>query len=285
MDCPIPSPLDVRHFLEGFCLDTEDQISYTITFLIGATILNMGTSITALRENMSVSGTGIATGTLISSIDYSAQTIVIDTPTISGETDSTVTVTKNTFLTDDWIINRRDKFVIPWIMKRTSLNILGTRTITDYISGNGLTSLILSHKPVIDLQELTYISIPDGFIGNLQESVEIDKEQGILMSKCRVLDASDHTVFSRGIKNIKVVYTVGFSDICTEAPDIPEAILNWLASLCLQLIGSRSGGGNINQPGYTQTFGDRGRYSEAIKMCESTTHAILSNYFNYVSSP
>lgn len=285
MSCPIPSPLDVRHFLEGFCLETQDQTNFTVTFLSGATTLNMGASVSLLRENMAISGTGIQTGTSITAVNYSSQSVTISLSTSSGETDSTVTVTKNTFLTDDWIIKRRDQFVIPWIQKRTSLNILGTRTITEYVSGNGLTSLILSYKPIIEIQELTYINTPDDFISNLQQSVVVDKEQGMLMSKWRLYDASDYTIFRRGIKNIKVTYTVGFSDICTEAPDVPEAILNWLAALALQLIGSRGGGGNISQSGYNQTFGNRGKYSEAIKMSEANAMAILRGYFNYVGAP
>ena len=285
MSCPIPSPLDVRHFLEGFCLETQDQTNFTVTFLSAATTLNMGASVSLLRENMAISGTGIQTGTIITAVNYSSQSVTISLPTSSGQTDSTVTVTKNTFLTDDWIIKRRDQFVIPWIQKRTSLNILGTRPITEYVSGNGLTSMILSYKPIIELQEISYINTPDDFISNIQESVVVDNEQGMLMSKLRVHDAASYTVFRRGIKNIKVVYTVGFSDICTEAPDIPEAILNWLAALALQLIGSRTGGGNINQSGFSQSYGDRGKYTEAIKMAEANAMAILRGYFNYVGAP
>lgn len=285
MDCPLPSPLDVRHFLEGFCLDTQDQLTFIVTFSNGVTTINMGGSVSALRSNMSIAGTGIPTGTLIESVDYNLQTIVITNATSSAETDVTLTVTKNTFLTDEWIINRRDKFIVPWIQKRTSLNILGEREITEYVSGNGLVSMILSHKPIIELKSIQYINTPVGFTENLRLSVEVDKEQGMLMSKWRILDSASATVFQRGTKNIKVVYTVGFSDLCTEAPDVPEAILNWLASLSLQLIGSRSGGGDISQSGFSQAYGDRGKYSEAIKMAETNAMAILRGYFNYVGAP
>lgn len=285
MNCPIPSPLDVRHFLEGFCLDTQDQLTFTVTFVSGVTTINMGASVSSLRENMAVSGDGIPTGTIIESIDYDLQQITISEATASPQTDVTLTVTRNTFLTDEWIINRRDRFVIPWITKRTSLNILGEREITEYVSGNGLTSMILSHKPIIELTGFQYINTPDGFTEDLSQSVELDGEQGMLMSKWRVNDAADRTVFQRGVKNIKVTYKVGFSDLCAEAPDVPEAILNWLAALSLQLIGSRTGGGNINQNGFSSSYGERGKYTEAIQMCESTTMAILKNYFNYVGAP
>lgn len=285
MECPIPSPLDVRHFLEGFCLETQDQVQFIVTFASGVTSLNMGASVSSLRSNMAISGTGIPTGTIISSVDYALQSVVISAATASDQTDSSLTVTKNTFLTDEWLINRRDRFVIPWIMKRTSLNILGEREITEYVSGNGLTSMILSHKPIVELKELTYINTPDDFISNIQQSVVVDKEQGMLMSKWRLYDASDYTIFRRGIKNIKVVYTVGFSDLCTSAPDVPEAILSWLASLALQLVGARTGGGDKNQTGFSETYGDRGKYSEAIKMAESNAMAILRGYFNYVGAP
>ena len=97
MNCPLPSSLDVRHFLEGFCLDTQDQINFTVTFTSGATVINMGSTVAALRSNMAVSGSGIATGTVIESVDYTLQQITISIPTTSQQTDSTLTVTKNTF--------------------------------------------------------------------------------------------------------------------------------------------------------------------------------------------
>lgn len=285
MNCQIPTPLDVRHFLEGYCLETQDQLSFTSTFILGVTTLNLVGPVSSLRANMSIAGTGIPTGAKIVSVDYDLQTVEISNATSSAETDSDLTVIKNTFLSDEWIINRRDRFVIPWITKRTSLNILGEREITEYVSGNGLVSMILSQKPILELKSIQYINAPVGFTENLKLSVEVDKEQGMLMSKWRILDASSGTVFKRGTKNIKVTYTVGFTDFCTEAPDVHEAITNWLASLCLQLIGSRGGGGDISQAGFNQAFGDRGKYTEAIQMAESNAMAILRGYFNYVGAP
>lgn len=285
MNCPIPSPLDVRHFLEGFCLETQDLLVFSAIYSSGSLELQISTSVSNIRKEMPISGSGIPTGAKIASVDYSLNKVTISALTTGSGSPEDVTVTRNTFLTDEWIINRRDRFVIPWIEKRTGLNITGEKSITEYVSGNGLTSMILSKKPIIELTELSYTRLPDGFTGNLQESVVVDKEQGMLMSRWSVVNAASTTVFQRGIKNIKVVYSYGFEDICTSAPNVPEAILNWLAALSLQNLGSRSGGGNINQPGYGQSFGDRGKYTEAIQMAETNTMAILRDYFNYVGAP
>lgn len=286
MDCPIPSPLDVRHYLEGYCLETQDVLQFTeVSFESGVTEIDLGSSVSALRVNMPVSGTGIVSGTRITEVDYDNETITIDTATSEEEDSVTLSITKNIYLTDEWIINRRDRLVIPWIEKRTSLNIRGDRTITEYISGNGLTSMILSHHPVQELVSMDYVSDYDDVDNSITSLVEVDNEQGILISKNRIHDASDYTVFRRGVKNIKVVYTIGYEDICSSAPDVPEAIVSWLAALCLQMIGARTGGGNISQSGFSQSYGDRGKYTEIIQMSEANAMAILRNYFEYTVAP
>lgn len=286
MNCPIPSPRDVRHFLEGFCLETQDQITFNnVSFSDAVTEIDLGASVSALRANMSISGTGIPTGAIIQSVDYDLNKVTLNAPVSGPQAAITVTVTRNTYLTDEWIINRRDRFVIPWIKKRTALNISGEREITEYVSGNGLTTLILSHRPIIEVKSLTYTNAPADSVGDLSESIVVDNEQGILISKWDVFSAASRSVFSRGTKNIKVVYSIGYSSLCDDAPDVPEAIINWLAALSLQLIGSRTGGGNESQSGFSTSYGDRGKYSEAIKMCESNAMAILRNYFEYVSAP
>lgn len=285
MSCVIPSPRDVRDYLEGYCLDTTDVSTFTVSFTTGDETIALGAPVAALKADMAVSGVGIPTGTVIVSVDYDNNEITISNQVTSDQTDATLTITYNTVLTDSWIIRRRDRKVIPWIQQRTSLNITGERIIEEFISGNGLTTLILSHRPILELVELNYVDSPADYYQNLTQSVAVDTQQGILISKWDVYNASDRTVFQRGIKNVHVKYKVGYADLAAEAPDVCEAITMWLAAEALTLIGTRTGGGNMTMPGSTRTFGDRGKYSEMIKRLEQDTKAILGNYFNLTGAP
>jgi hypothetical protein len=284
MSCSI-SPRDIRDYLEGFCLDSTDVVTFTVSFADAATQIQLPSSADALKPNMSVSGDGIATGTKIESIDYQTNAITIDTPATGPQTDVVITITYNTALSDDWLIKRRDNYIIPWIKKRTIATFGGAREVTEYISGNGLTTMILSNRPIVDLSTLQYVDAAQESDGSLAQSVEIDKEQGILISRHRVYDAASHTVFRRGHKNIKVTYTYGYADLQTEAPDICEAISAWVAREALVLIGNRTGGGDISRPGFTRTFGDRGKYTHMINELDMKIHGILSGYFDGIGAP
>ena len=279
----IPSADQVRDLLEKYCLDSQSTLSLTGTISNGSVFITNVSDTSQLKTEMQLSGDQIAKGSKIVSIDKVNSTITMDIPATGDGTDFTVTFFDS--ISTEWIVNQRDKFIIPWIERKCRVKINSTAQREEFISGNGGNILILDRKPIISLDELKYVqSLPDNE-SDAKSTVILNQEEGILVGRYRVDNSSDISSFPRGDKNIFVKYTYGFADLESEAPDLCEAIIFLLAVRALIQIGSRSGGGNISLPGYGRTFGNRGKYTEIINMLERDAREILSGYWSGVVGP
>lgn len=189
-------------------------------------------------------------------------------------------------ISDDWIQQRRDNFIIPWIEKKTRLSFISEKEYTEYLSGTGKNILILSRKPVNSLVSLTYVSGLET-VSNLASGMELAGEDGIIIKRAINIEGNYISIFPKGNKNIKVTYKYGFNDFLDPATsttlnDIKEAIKFMVAKQILIQIGARTGGGNVSTQAWSRDFGPRGKYTDIINNLDSMAYEILSNYWTGV---
>ncbi len=197
---------------------------------------------------------------------------------------------EHSVVSDAWLVKRRDQLVIPIVERAIRQPLVATSEITEYHSGVGNSILILNRRPVIEITNITYVSIPNQQqTGNLLASMELIQEEGIIRSKVNFNEASFEPIFPRGTNNIKVTYTYGFTDLVddngVEATDIHEAILNMVSKQALVFIGARTGGGSLSQTNWSRNYGDRGRYTDVINLMDQNAYAILRKYSTGVIGP
>lgn len=278
----IPTAKDIRDLLEGYCLDTQLTTTFTGDLISGSPVIAAVDSFTNVKRNNTLSGNGIPTGTRILSFDEIAQTITMDANATASASGVTVTIGYFKFLSNDWLIQRRDRRIIPWIESRINQKISAEASVTEFYSGNGGPILILNRRPIKEVTALTYVSFADETTGNLINSIEAILEEGILVARRRLLESTDPTTFVKGTNNIKITYTYGFSDIDTQAPEICEAIMMMVAAAALNHIGARTGGGVLSVQQYSRNFGQRGKYGDAIVELERDAYALLQGHFTHI---
>jgi len=280
MSCPIPTANDIRKYLRGYC------INLLSTTIVSGTTVNESSLISDidtrnLESQMGISGVGIPSGSIIQSIDVVGvlgQISISENATADGTVD--LTVEFYTEMTDEWISNRRDCFIIPYIENALGLTINAISEIEEYHSGNGSSNLILNKRPVIEITNITYTNIPaETQTGNLLTSVELIKEEGILKSKSNFNEGSFDPIFAKGTNNIKVKYKYGYD----EPPcDIAEAITIMTAKKILVQIGARTGGGSLSMSSYAKNYGNRGKYTDIINLLDQELYSILRKYTSSV---
>lgn len=180
-------------------------------------------------------------------------------------------------LSDEWVISCRDEEIIPHIEDITRQTFDEVSTVTEYLSGTGTTTLMLSKKPVNSITSIQYVnSITEG---NLNEVVELIQEKGIIKSKSSYSEQIIAPIFQRGDRNIKVTYTYGFADYPTQ---VARAIKNLVAAKMLNQIGARTGGGNLSVQAHSRSYGAAGKYTEIRKELVNTAYWLLRKYMTGV---
>ncbi len=279
----IPTARDIRDFLEGYCIDGEEKLSLIGNILLdSAVISNINTK--KLKTGMRISGTGIPDSFIISIdlINVAGQITISDVATVTS-TGVALAISYYNIISDEWIIKRRDNMVIPYIERVTGMSLREITQVTEYYSGTGKSILFLNRRPVISIENISYTNIPfESQTGNLLQSVELIKEEGMLKSKTNFNEGSYDPIFSRGTDNLKVTYTYGFTDLLDgnglEALDLGEAIINMISSKILNFIGSRTGGGSLSGTNWSRQFGDRGKYNDILNELDKSAYSILRKY-------
>lgn len=276
----IPTTKDIRDFLEGYCLDIKLTSTFTADTLTGSPILSNVSVFTNIKRNNKITGVGIPANSRILDFDEDANTITLDTD--STATDNTVTLTVEYYqtLSDDWLIQRRDNYVIPAMENHIGTSFSEVKEVTEYYSGNGSTLLILDRRPVIEVTGISYTSIPaDLETGNLLQSILLIGEQGILKSKINFNESTYTPVFAKGKNNLKITYTYGYSNL---PADLCDVISYWVSKLALIHIGSRTGGGSLSGQNWSRQFGQRGKYTDVINELDGMIYTILRKYTSAV---
>lgn len=166
-------------------------------------------------------------------------------------------------ISNRWIVNFRDKFVMPYIERKTRQTFSEVSTATEYKSGNGGSILILNRRPIVELVSLSYTNFVevDQFTINVN-SIQVIADEGILKARYDFREDNWRPIFSRGINNIRVEYTYGATAI-PEATGLREAVIYMTAERVLGQIEGRTGGGDLSVPGISKSYGNRGKYTNA----------------------
>lgn len=278
---PIPTANEIRNYLRGYCVDMEDTFSVTGTTVAGQASIT-GIDTTKIEPQMRISGTAFAAPVTVLSVDTAGTDGIITVSAGATTTDAGITFTVTFFseTTNEWITQRRDRTVIPWIERVTGQTITQTTEVEEYYSGNGSSILILNRRPVREITNITYTNIPaETQTGNLLESIELIQEEGILKSRVNFNEGSFDPVFANGKDNIKVRYIYGYSDT---PDDLCEAVLLMTSTRVLNHIGSRTGGGRISQNSYSRDFGPRGKYTDVMNQMDADAFSIIRKYTSAV---
>lgn len=185
----------------------------------------------------------------------------------------------HTILKDSWINLRITKSIVPFVENVIERKVNSIDQHEEYVSGTGKDIVILSKKPIIDLISIEYV-----YGENYESSiglagVEVLKNEGMLKAIANWSEGGYDSVFRKGNKNIKVVYTVGFSDV---PDDIHEAIIYLSCEQILGFIGARTGGGSLTVQGFSRNFGDRGKYQDIRNDLKRQGMSLLRKYMTGV---
>ena len=159
-------------------------------------------------------------------------------------------------LSDAWITDERDNSIIPFVETFTG-NLSAEEEITEYYSGNGTDSLILNRRNINSITSIQYVNY-SGALGAVSiNSVVLIAGQGIVKAKANMDEGLYNILFSKGNKNIKVVYKIGG----TVADDIEMAIKKLTCCAMLDNLEGRTGGGSLTVQGFGRQYGDKGKYT------------------------
>ena len=184
-------------------------------------------------------------------------------------------------LSEKWIDNRRDNFVVPWVERKTRQSFSGTVQTVEYYSGRGSSVLTLDRKPIVSIDDVRLVHTGGGnFLIDVTTLVLIASEGIIKVRRNFEESTLVDPIFPRGRRNIQVTYTYGFADF--PAP-IKEAVAYLTAEAALGNIAARTGGGDLSTINYNRSFGDRGKYTKIRADLARWGHSLLSEYWTVVT--
>ena len=275
MSTPVPS--DVRAMLKGYGLDLTATLSGT-----GTTTINLaqvtGLDTTKLIPQMIVSGVGIAPGSRILSIDVvdsvAGQVTMDVVATASGAV--ALTFTYFPAVGDDWLANRRDNFIIPWVTRVTRQSFTGVQQVTEYYDGTGGPIMVLRRRPIVALIAISYTNVDSNLYYLTPSAMQVIPEEGLLKAKANFNESTYIPIFYRGDRNVRITYTYGFA---TMPPDVAEAITALMAEQALAHVASKTGGGaSASGQSYTKSFGDAGKWGNRRRELTAEAMALLKPY-------
>lgn len=272
----VPLTSEIRNYLESYGIDTVSTMLLTGDLVTGNAVINNIDS-TQLKAGMLVSGTHITLGTKIQSVNIVSATvgqITLDVAATGTEEEEDLTITYYPVISEDWIINCRDKFVIPWVEKSLNTSFSQTKQITEFYSGNGTSILILNRKPIVSLDALSYTNlISDQYVINIT-AIQIIAEEGILKVRTNFNESTWIPIFAKGSNNLRVKYTYGYATM----PDNVAEMVRYM--VCEQILGQiegRTGGGDLSAEAYSHSYGNRGKYTNVRNMLARNSYAIYRN--------
>jgi len=186
----------------------------------------------------------------------------------------------NSIVSDQFITDRRDKYVIPVIINgRLGLSINGNETKEVYVNGTGKDVLMLPDKGILELLDIQYVNTQSVYTPSLANFILISSE-GILKAKYNFNESYIDPVFPKGTRNIKITYTVGFEDANIPA-DLNELIGYLTVIEILTWIEGRSGGGNVTSQAFSRNYGDLGKYTNIRRQLTQRCNLMIANYRSY----
>ena len=183
-------------------------------------------------------------------------------------------------ISDEWITNRRDNYVIPTIVKkRLGISVVGDNSKDVYLNGTGKDILMLPDKNILELLNIQYVNTQSVYTPSLANFILI-AEEGILKAKYNFNESFANPVFPKGTRNIKITYKVGYADANIPV-DINE-LIGYLTviEICTWIEG-RSGGGNVTSEAFNRQYGDLGKYTNLRRQLTQRCNVITRNYRSY----
>ncbi len=273
---PAPQPSDIRALLEGFGLDTPKILALIGTTTLGSAVVT-AINTTSVKVNDALSGTNIPTGARVQSIDIlgTSGQITMSAVATGAAVAQAITDTQYPVLSDDWLIKRRDNFVIPWWEAKTRQSFNGIQTVTEYYDGTGSSILILRRRPIVSLIAISYTNVDSNLYYLTPTAMQVITDEGILKAKANFNESTYIPIFYRGTKNIRIQYSYGYSDY---PQDVFDAVSMLVAEQALTFIGNRTGGGDLSTQGYSRSFGKSGKYTHMRRQLARDAYAILKKY-------
>lgn len=278
----IPEPIDIRKLLEGYGLDSQTTITLTGTITDGSAIIT-GIDTTRLGQYMNLFGVGIPAAAQIVSIDVPGTDgqITMSAPATADATDETITVTYYCVVSDEWIQDRLDNLILPFVNRITRQNFDGVQTITEYYDGTGSAIMVLRRRPIVQLIAISYTNVDANLYYLTPNAMQIIYDEGVLKAKANFNESSYIPIFYKGTRNLRITYQYGYA----ECPgDVAEAIMRFTASEVLGHIAGKLGGGNVSVQGFNPNYGENGKYTQPRKDLVKTAYAILRKYMTGAGS-
>ena len=273
----IPTPAECRAYLESYGLNQTATYALTGDLVLNSPIIHNINTL-SLLPSMLVNSAHIAPGTRIVSVDVVSATVgqvTLDENASANATAEPITVTYFTVISDDWIIKKRDNFVIPWAERICRTSFSATAQIEEYYSGNGTSILMLNRKPIVSLDALSYTNVMSNqYVINLM-AIQNISEEGILKVRTNFNESTWIPIFAKGLLNLRVKYTYGYASCPV---DVSEAIKYLTCEQILGQIADRTGGGSLSVQGFSRNHGARGKYTNVRNDMSRAAMAILRDY-------
>lgn len=167
-------------------------------------------------------------------------------------------ISSNT-ISDLWITSRLNNMVIPFIEQVAKMSFTAETEYTEYISGTGASTIMLSRKPVNSIVSAAYVAGNDIDASIGLSGLQLLANEGIIKVVQVITEGGYNTKWRKGDKNIKIVYKAGYDSVPST---IKEAAIYLSSEQILGYIGARTGGGSISVQGFSRSFGNRGRYQD-----------------------
>ena len=273
----LPTVKEMRDFLENYCLDSTATYIITGTTTTSSPVIIGIASTELLRPQMIVNGAGIQPDSRILTVDSTTQ-ITLDKNAIASATVS-ITITYYTEISDYWLQQRRDKFVLPYCERVARQSFNSTKTISEYCSGNGTDTLLLNRRNVTAVNYIRYVQGMNTNYSISLSSLLLIPAEGVIKARVNFETSTFAPLFSKGINNLEINYTYGYASV---PDDVSEAIIYLVCEQALGHIGSRTGGGNVVGQGYSRSYGERGKYQDIRNDLSRQAHSILRGYMTYV---
>lgn len=185
----------------------------------------------------------------------------------------------NSQVSESWLMDCRDNFVIPWVEAKTKLPFGRTETRVEYYDGTGSDILILRARPIVDLIAINYTNVPSNAFYISPLAIQVVNEEGILKARANFNEANYVPIFARGNRNLRITYSVGYVNV---PADVARAVKCLVAEQALGLVSSRTGGGSLSVSGWSRNHGSRGKFTDARNDLARQALSLLRKYMTGV---
>jgi len=280
----LPAPSDVRNFLYQYPEIGAPAAGRTTLVLTGTTAIGSalvtGIDTTQLDAMMQVTGTGIPAAPLstfvlsVGTVDPVDGTLML-TQAATATGSVSLTFTFNSVITDQWIADRFNGEVKPFVQRITRQAFDQVQTVEEYYDGNGSSVLALRRKPAVALLNISYTNVDSTLYYLTPSAVVLIQDEAIIKAKANFNESTYTPIFWKGQRNIRIRYQVGYANCPLE---VANAMLYFLAEAALGHIADQTGGGSVSLQGYSHDHGNRGMYTNIRNSLARRAYALLRPY-------